>query len=110
MTLYYISLVSIISEMREQITTRFVVIPVNSYALARCSLVQSPMHLLGSLAKLMASITKETLEIPRCKCNARSCAQLALGAFGLAYGIALPTYIHPLAQVLALQQLAYNSP
>jgi len=41
-TLYHISLSSVISEMREQTTIRFVVIPVNSYALARYSLAQSP--------------------------------------------------------------------
>jgi hypothetical protein len=41
-TLYCISPFSVISEIREQITTSFIVIPVNSYALARYSLAQFP--------------------------------------------------------------------
>ena len=59
-TLYYISLLSVISEMHEQITTEKVGMPANSYALSSYSFAQIPMHLVHIRCGLMASITKES--------------------------------------------------
>jgi len=58
---------------------------------------EMPMHSVSIHSSLIVGISKETLGILHCKCNACRCAHLPLGATGLCDSMAIASYIHLLA-------------
>ena len=101
--IHYISRISVISEMNE-LPRRCGNLLCVSFGLG-----WNAMHSVSIRLRLMASISKETLRIPRCNCNARRCAGIGLGAVNMRDSMAIAGYIHAFAQVLALQRFMYNS-